>query len=101
MGFTYLGGNNWSDITREERFFCAELYIKIKNSENAFVRWLNAQEKISISGEDCETEWETAFEVCFYRDFPHKFRPEIPDKYSPKRTFDLCLFSEKNIIIIE
>ena len=36
-------------------------------------------------------EWEPAFEACFYRDI-WQLRGREGELYSPKRTFDLCLF---------
>ena len=38
--------------------------------------------------------------VCLYRDYSKKVSP-LSSNYSRKRTFDLCLFSETTIIIIE
>jgi len=44
MGLSYLKNKNWSEITREERYFCAELYFAIKGNETDFVKWLNTFE---------------------------------------------------------
>lgn len=99
MGFSYLNGKNWADITREERFFCAELYSVVKGKEGEFVKFLNSKAKLGLPEKDLDAEWECGFEVCFYRDFAHESK--APNEYSPKRTFDLCLFSEKVILIIE
>lgn len=38
---------------------------------------------------------------CFYRDYLHQFNPKLKSKFPTKRTFDLVLFGEKAIIIIE
>ena len=47
-------------------------------------------------------DWDVAVEVCFYRDYLwHKGKPVHGSGFSPKRTFDLCLFSSNTIIIIE
>ena len=60
-------------------------------------------------------EWDIGFEVCFYRDllycYGNKEKPirvvnekrekEGLPKFPEKRTFDLCLFSEDEILIIE
>lgn len=99
MGFTYLDGKNWLNVTREERLFCSYLYWDIKGREKDFVRWLNENSDLDLRFED---NWEVGYEVCFYRDL-QKQRGEPLDltKYSKKRTFDLCLFSESTIVIIE
>lgn len=111
MGFTYLKDKNWKDITREERLFCAELHFSIKRNEKIFIKWLNEKAKLNLSPNEIETEWEVGYEVCFYRDYIHEIKQEWEKylitnknkkgKYPSKRTFDLCLFSAKNIIIIE
>lgn len=108
MGFDYLDKKNWIDITREERFFCAYLYFDIKKDVNNFINWLNENtldpkyndKKIHL-GLDVKQEWDVGFEVCFYRDYKHQNRESVQKDYSPKRTFDLCLFSPDTIIIIE
>jgi len=101
----------WNEITREERFFCAELYQDIKKDIIGFIKFLNRNCSINL---DENTYWEIGYEVCFYRDFikaygssikkynkenfeaDHEFKP-----YPQKRTFDLCLFSNDEIVIIE
>lgn len=87
------------DISREERLFCAHLYFGIKEREKEFVKWLN--KSISV-GLDENAEWEAGYEVCFYRDYLfEKGKPVKDTEYSAKRTFDICLFSEGAIVIIE
>jgi len=107
MGFAYLNQKNWSDITREERFFCAHLYFELLKNITPFLKLL-AGNKIIKETLAVENLWEIGFEVCFYRDFIYKIgfngQHEIgktPYHHLGKRTFDLCLFSEKQIIIIE
>ena len=41
MKFDYLNNNSWSDISREERLFCAHLYWRIRGDVMKFVEWLN------------------------------------------------------------
>jgi hypothetical protein len=41
-GLSYFGERRWSDITREERLFCAELYQVVKVHPRGFVRFVNA-----------------------------------------------------------
>lgn len=40
MSFSYLNNKKWSQITRDERFFCAELYFEIKKDPAMFLNWL-------------------------------------------------------------
>lgn len=99
----------WSSVTREERYFCSHLYHSILGREKDFVNWLN--DNLKPNGKiklNHISSWEIGFEVCFYRDFLKASGQTIKDyntkngtKYSPKRTFDLCLFSEDEFIIIE
>lgn len=101
MGFGYFKGKNWIDITREERFYCAQLYYQIKGKELDFVNWLNSNKNMNLP---IDSEWEIGFEVCFYREYFHYFRKDSIKEnleYPPKRTFDLCLFGENNMAIIE
>jgi hypothetical protein len=100
-GFNYLKGKKWREITREERFFCAELYFEIKNNERDFVTWLNTKTDLNL---DTKAEWEIGYEVCFYRDYNKYFfggRSIKGIEYPQKRTFDLCLFSNETLVIIE
>lgn len=112
MCFTYFNNNNsnnkWKDITREERYFCCELFNHFKGKENEFIKFLYDEDSkckslnhICFDKRELEEnyEWELGFEVCFYRDYCKYFNK--PNIYSQKRTFDLCLFSENRIIIVE
>lgn len=100
MGLKWLDNENWTDITRDERFFCAHLYRKIQDHEEGipgFVALINRICNLQLPLSD---NWELGYEVCFYRDLAYRF----PDRYarlSPKRTFDLCLFSDTCLVIIE
>lgn len=95
----YFGNKSWSDITREERYFCAELFFDIKNNIKAFIYFLNKRFKTNYN---IDQHWEVGFEVCFYRDFLFDKGNKVREtEYSDKRTFDLCLFSNKEILIIE
>lgn len=98
MGFTYLKGRLWSQVTREERFFCQCLYQHINAETPArFVEFLRSDHRLDVPAEG---EWEAGFEVCFYRDL-WQLHGREGRLYSPKRTFDLCLFHERAIVIIE
>lgn len=98
MGPTYFNGCNWAEITREERAFCAELERLIRENPEDFVALLKREAGLP---DDLAGPWDTAFEACFYRDYLHKFSRDEKRQYSPKRTFDLALFGETAIIVIE
>lgn len=98
MGLSYIGGNSWEQITRDERYFCAHLHFLIKQrGVQDFVCYLNREHGLTLDPSD---HWEIGYEVCFYRDFQHFHRKEL-GKLPGKRTFDLCLLSDKVIVIIE
>jgi hypothetical protein len=99
MGLKFLKKcSSWAEVTRDERFFCAHLHMLIeKIGVSGFVAFLNTKEGIDI---DPTANWEAAFEACFYRDFWQHKKKEVV-LFSPKRTFDLCLFSNHTIVIIE
>lgn len=102
MGLSYLNDKNWSDITREERLFCAELYYVIKGNGQDFINWLTTLDEVKQLKLKPSSYWEVAFEVCFYRDLFKSFNSSAKEKgFSDQRTFDLCLFSEDQIVIIE
>jgi len=101
--FTYLRNKFWSEITREERYFCAELFFDIKNNPKIFIEYLNnnLQQNFNIN-----QHWEVGYEVCFYRDYLFSINESVKPKYKgqkypQKRTFDLSLFSDSDFIIIE
>ena len=97
MALKYLDSRSWADITREERFYCQHLFNLIKkHGLTDFISFVNQKLNASLPT-DCH--WEPAFEACFYRDFFLSKGQSNP--YSPKRTFDLCLFSDDAILIIE
>lgn len=100
MGFSYLSGAYWAQITREERFFCQHLFrLLVNDTENRLLSYINDRARVTFRLDD---EWEPAFEVCFYRDFRYFLGDwDQSYHYSPKRTFDLCMLSEKAIIILE
>lgn len=106
MGWKYLAGKSWAEVTRDERFFCQHLYNLIRNDVPRFVSKLNELCALTMPL-PVDEDWEVGFEVCFYRD--HRFMCEKEKhgwhgdetRYSPKRTFDLCLFSHDHIVIIE
>jgi hypothetical protein len=97
--FCYLGNKSWSQITREERSFCGELYKDIQANTKGFIEFINNNCNTQYNSNE---DWEVGFEVCFYRDYLFSQNIHVKEsEYSQKRTFDLCLFSNKDIIIIE
>jgi hypothetical protein len=95
----YFNGYSWKDLTREERFYCFILYKYAIENPNDFADWVVNSAKLKILK---EKEWDVGIEVCLYRDYRwHKGRPVRNSDFSPKRTFDLCLFASRTIIIIE
>jgi len=97
MSLKYLNNKSWSQVTREERYFCSHLYHFLINKEKSFVKWLNQKPEANFP---VNNNWEIAFETCFYRDFHYHHETILP-VHLRKRTFDLCLFSDNHIIIIE
>ncbi|MCB1616471.1 MAG: hypothetical protein KDI30_10695 [Pseudomonadales bacterium] len=117
---SYFGDKRWKEITRDERYFCAELYQQIKHPEKTkdFVKFLkDAASPIEGFDNDFslldETKyWDIGYEVCFYRDMLFYCQNILSirdfnkgkakkDCFPEKRTFDLCLFSDDEIVIIE
>lgn len=95
--------SKWQDITREERFFCSHLYHSIINREQEFIEWLNNNTTLKLNP---NSNWEVGYEVCFYRDLIKHWRAQgktnlNENTYSSKRTFDICMFSNDHIVIIE
>jgi hypothetical protein len=104
----YFADQTWSDITREERLFCAELFFQYRDDAKKLIAYLKSIKTITCLDDiDLKSEWELGYEVCFYRDLLHYYNKKtginkvsIKDYYQ-KRTFDLCLFSDRKIIVIE
>jgi hypothetical protein len=118
MGFSYLGNKSWKEVTRDERTFCTYLFNAFKEKPEELVHAITSKPYL-IDGFKEDTsfsnkKWELGYEVCLYRDLLMNYGIRIREKlellkewgiYEPtkliKRTFDLCLFSEDEIIIIE
>lgn len=99
MGISYLRGQAWSTWTREERYFCAVLFGHARRDPASFASWL-----IETAGLGIEPagEWDLGYEVCFYRDYLWQLDASAKELNLPaKRTFDLCLFGERDIVVIE
>lgn len=107
MKLTYLNNNSWLDITREERYYCSELFFHFREDPLKLINLLFKTKTINcLDKKDLKSKWEIGYEVCFYRDLIHHLNKTRDNKikidnYNRKRTFDLCLFSENKILIIE
>lgn len=99
---SYLGDHTWDEVTREERVFCAELWFNFRDDPTALVQWLQDRIGLSLTDDELRATWSLGFETCFYRDARKAFGKGIKGSgYPQKRTFDLCLFSERTVVIIE
>ncbi len=99
MSIPYFNGLSWNDLSRDERFYCFCLYQNAKGNPRQFAELISKKVGLSMESTD---DWDIGVEVCFYRDYLwHKGKPVHGSGFSPKRTFDLCLFSPNTIIIIE
>ena len=112
-GLPYLGERRWSDVTREERSFCAILWERARKDPTPLLREILKDPTASV---EVRGHWEVGFEVCFYRDvlkakgvaFEDEFWRALGSAFDKtkqaalkKRTFDLVLFGEHRIIIVE
>ena len=100
MNLNYLQGKSWVQTTREERQFCAALFSVLRKRPSEFVLFLHHETECFQSHQivlDVETKWEVGFEVALGRDLPNP-----PEGFlSLYRKFDLVLFSQSLLVIIE
>lgn len=106
MPIDYLNEQSWTEWSREERLFCAVLYEYARKNPQLFAKLVISTAK--LVDVQIEGTWDVGYEVCFYRDYFKRRKDGDPaiesareGKYPFKRTFDLCLFGERTIIIIE
>jgi hypothetical protein len=93
MKIKYLKDNSWIEVTREERMFCAELFFQMRHNIIPFLKLIKP---------DTSKKYDVGFEVCLYRDVLYKFEKSVKkEKLPQKRTFDLVLMAEDEIILIE
>jgi len=105
----YLRSMPWSAWTRDERFFCSVLYADARANPAALAATVEQLSGVALRG----SGWDLGFEVCFYRDYLWQLKPKsssyesfvaslgLSCTPSLKRTFDLCLFGESQLVIIE
>lgn len=99
MSISYLHNIPWQEWSREERFFCLSLYEHAKQDIKKFAALISKKSGLNFSSEE---NWDLGFEVCLYRDVLFGVGRKVSETdFSVKRTFDLCLFSESKVIIIE
>lgn len=99
MKISYLRSFPWSRWTRDERFFCSILYSHASSNPAKFADWL-----IESTGIPAQKDghWDLGYEVCLYRDYLWQFGKSARSLELPwKRTFDLCLFGTRTLIVIE
>lgn len=99
MSISYLGGRTWSDLSREERFYCARLFERARERPGDFAAFIASTTGLALPSSGA---WDIGFEVCFYRDLLwHAGHSAREARLSSKRTFDLCLFHEDSILVLE
>ena len=125
MGISYLPNKKrWSEITRDERYFCSELHNVLQESDemmDRFIDLINKTFQATNGSLPKSSSWTIGYEVCFYRDVmyeraksikDYQFKPKHVYKnhkgreidlnvFPPKRTFDLCLFHPEFLVIVE
>jgi hypothetical protein len=93
----YLNSKSWAEVTREERFFCAELFSLIREDETRGPFF----DLLGIKGKE-QASFDVGLEVCFYRDVLKAYGKEVSKTdFSQKRTFDLALMSDTDLYLIE
>ena len=123
MKISYFQKNNdeqvkWDNITRDERYFCSELFHNLRSDQSGILSLIKegiiaeekkGKEKLNFLKNIESKRFDIGFEACFYRDMLYLYKDKRKEyearngkiKLSYKRTFDLALFSEDAIIIIE
>lgn len=100
MGIPYLMNQPWTSWTRDERFFCSVLYSHARHDAAGFANRLIDTASLTLPP---QSSWELGFEVCFYRDYMWHMGGKTAARAGlpRKRTYDLCLFGDKTLVIIE
>jgi hypothetical protein len=94
----YLNSKSWAEVTREERFFCAELFSLIREDKTRGPFF----DLLGIKGKE-QASFDVGLEVCFYRDVPRAYgkKPGKGDGLSLDRKFDFALMSDTDLYLIE
>ena len=100
----WLDGEQWVEITREERHFCADLYLEIRDRPSEFVQLIDVyghKENPEIALDE-NLDWEVAYEMAYYRDLIYAEKADADEREGSKsRKFDLALVSDEQLIIVE
>ena len=98
---------NWHGVTREERHFCAHLFECVRKNPCWFIELLSEHTFMvkhdptkDASKLDSSKYKDTGFEVAFYRDL-RKRGFKFPKCASSHRKFDLALFFDDRLVIVE
>ena len=99
MCISYLQERPWSEWTRDERFFCSALYQCAIADKDRFAGWVYKTAQLDLP---FEGPWDVGYEVSFYRDFLWQ-QGKKPAEFgvSDQRAFDLCLFCNRALVVIE
>jgi len=89
---TYFQNKTWNEeMSRTESLFCAELFFLLKEKDNLSKFLTNFKLK--------HGNYDVGYEVSFYRDLSKEYKIKWNDFLH--RAFDLALFSENDIYIME
>lgn len=106
----HSSNSNWNQITRDERFFCFELYQNLKTDQTSLLQLIKNgltdkpqnDARNSYLNNIGSMKFDFGVEVCFYRDLLKWNDIKIGKTNLPrKRTFDLALFTTNSLVIIE
>jgi len=87
---SYFQNKTWNEgISRTETLFCAELFFLLKEDPSKFIKRFELN----------QGNYDVAYEAFFYRDLSKEYN--IKWEKFLHRAFDLALFSENDIYIIE
>lgn len=111
-GVHWLQGKSWWEVSRDERFFCAELYQRIRGDVTRFVAHLSRDIDLDPRG-----QWQVAYPVCLQSDLwsprsrsdeerrdtirPHVERSSGIERTRFQRSSNLALLSEHEVVLIE
>lgn len=111
-GLHWLQGKSWWEVSRDERFFCAELYQRIRGDVTRFVAYLSRELDLDPRG-----QWQVAYPVCLQSDLwsprgrsdserrdtirPHVERSSGIERTRFERSSNLALLSDHEVVLIE
>ena len=103
---SWLQDEQWLEVTREERQFCADLYSEIRDDPGKLIQFIEEHCAYSkcpqVKRLDSTAKWEVAYEMAYYRDLKHKGWAQGTEcSESSHRKFDFGLLSDKQLVIVE